>query len=159
MFCPNCGAKGNDDAKYCAECGADLKRARKIDAQATADVAGLEVVPDLDALVRGSTYVTYAVLGSFIALLLMYTVKLGAPAWPFKLVWLGCYIHVIFDCYAMAKGLGSSAWLRFVTVVLAIIPLLNFIVAIALSVAATRRLRKAGYSFGLFGVKGYRYRT
>jgi hypothetical protein len=57
----------------------------------------------------------------------------------------------IVGAWRISGGLGGSVLSRTLYVTMMLLPLINLIIMITLSIRATRALRKAGYEVGFFG--------
>lgn len=100
-------------------------------------------------LATGQKFVIGAMLGNVAAA----SMQSAAPALlPF--VALAGLVLGLIGVLRLAKGLKIGLGARFGVVLLLMLPLINIIVLGLLNRSATRRLRDAGYSIGLFGVRG-----
>lgn len=100
-------------------------------------------------LATGQKFVIGAMLGNVAAA----SMQSAAPALlPF--VALAGLVLGLIGVLRLAKGLEIGLGARFGVVLLLMLPLINIIVLGLLNRSATRRLRDAGYSIGLFGVRG-----
>ncbi|MGI0134636.1 MAG: hypothetical protein ACREBW_06740 [Candidatus Micrarchaeaceae archaeon] len=112
------------------------------------------VTPELEGMILGQKYAIYAILGYIVgAVLRTAGLQFGS------IIGLICFILILVDVYAMARGLRYYTAVRILLVVLAIIPLLNFVIIMVLSMRVTGKLRELGYKIGVMGVKGYKRRT
>lgn len=104
----------------------------------------------LDDVAYGQKRVVYALLLYFLAIALAGTMPvLGSLA---MIVCIGLSCHGI---YTLTRGLHYPLWARVICIGLIIVPLVGLLVLLALSNRATARLRRAGYSVGLLGARGY----
>lgn len=104
----------------------------------------------LDDLASGQKLVIYAILLYFVVAFLRTVV--GPIA---ILALLICMVMSWTGIYKITGGLSYPLWWRVVLLVLMLVPLVGLVVLASLSAKSTARLRKAGYSVGLLGVRDY----
>lgn len=104
----------------------------------------------LDALASGQKLVIYAAL-SYIAAAFLGSV-LGPAAWLLILLML---VLGGMGLFRISGGLNHPLWLRVLLILLTLLPLVGLLVLLVMSNRATGRLRDAGYSVGLLGVRDY----
>lgn len=104
----------------------------------------------LDALASGQKLVVYAVLAYIAA------VFLGSVLGPVALLLLLLMLVLGWmGLFRISGGLNHPLWLRVLLIVLTLVPLVGLLVLLVMSNRATARLRDAGYSVGLLGVRDY----
>ncbi|HJR56497.1 MAG TPA: hypothetical protein VJ798_07950 [Rhizomicrobium sp.] len=106
--------------------------------------------PELDDVASGQKLIIYAILLYFVAA--ASRVVIGPLAILPLLICLGMSWTGI---YRLGRGLGYAMWVRILLLILMLVPLVGLIVLVVLSSRATSRLKEAGYSVGLMGVRDY----
>ena len=105
---------------------------------------GADDIALLNRIASGQRLLVVAVLVSFLSMVFR-----GNPVGTIVAIVSG--IVSIVGAVRLSAALGSPAWVRFVSGILMLVPLVNLTTMLVLSSRATRRLRAAGYRVGLMG--------
>jgi len=107
---------------------------------------GRRQYPNIDLVAGGQKLVIYAIAVNLASIGLR-----GAAPALLAFVGLGALALSLIGVYRIATGLEIGSGTRAVCMLLLVVPLANLVVLLVLNSKATRALRDAGYTVGLFG--------
>jgi hypothetical protein len=120
-----------------------------------------ELAPSIEEQARlkrvasGQRMMVWSVLGMILVNVLARPERVGDVGYLFGgLLSLVCIVFSIIGAVRLARALGSNVIMCVLGAICMIIPLVNLITMVLMSMRATRALKAAGYKVGLLGARG-----
>ena len=104
-------------------------------------------------IARGQRMMVWAVLGQWFASAVSVASDSVALKGVMSLAAIACMVMAIVGAVRLSRALGSHVVTTVLVAILMIVPLINLVTMLVLSMRATRALRKAGVRVGLMGAK------